>query len=166
MSDVRTTPVLVASLARHFPSHFAKLDRSEAVALQADYCLRLNDIPPDLLAAVVDDYIQTEENPFGFPTVGKLRALAAERALALPGEAEALRQIADRELGIGAINPLVSEALKQVGGWYAWRTCEEPTVIRGQFARIYRELRAAAIKEAQINKFSERPAIPPRTRVS
>lgn len=111
------------------------------------YKRHLADLPLAVFDQVVTRLIRTEEH---FPTVAKIRRDAAELALGLPSEAEALTQIESREI----TSPLVRDCLRRVGGVSAWRASEEPTVIRGQFLRLYREAREAEITALAVG---ERP---------
>ncbi len=149
---------LVRELARHFPLFLDKLrSPGEAQQLLDDYVRYLADIPRPLLAAAVQEAIQTSSTPYDFPTVGKLRKLAAERMLHLPGEADALAQIEARQRWTRTkdgpppeLHPLVRRALDLLGGFHAFRSAEEPTVVRGQFGRLYRDLRSQAVREVQV----------------
>jgi len=46
--------------------------------------------------------------------------------------------------------PLVQEALDLVGGPFGLRDAEEPSVVRGQLARAYRNLRARQVRQASV----------------
>lgn len=120
------------------------------------YMRQLSDLPSDVLGVVVQEMIRTREF---FPTISAIRAAAAERMLALPGEAEALAQIeermrwarlseADRDEA-PVVHPLVREALDHVGGYPAFRG-DEPSIARGQFGRLFRELRVRRLHDAQV----------------
>lgn len=124
----------------------------------AVYVREVSDIPAPVLERVVRSLIRSSE---WWPTVRAIREAAAELTLGLPGEADALAQIearmawsrteeSDRSAEPPPVHPLVREALDHVGGWHAFRAADEPAVVRGQFGRLYRELRARAIRDAQI----------------
>lgn len=115
----------------------------------------LEQIPPLLLEAAMTRLIRTMEF---FPTIRAIRETCAELALDLSSEVEALRLVeqhlaATREgiTGVPPVPPLITEAVKLAGGYRVFRTSDEPAVVRGQFARYYRELRAAAVLEAQLH---------------
>lgn len=118
----------------------------------------LEDVPPEILAAAVQHLIRTEK---WMPTVAEIRECAAELELVLPDEADALAQIHDRMAWARTqtldpppvVHPLVATALERVGGWHSFRDTEA-TVIRGQFARVYRDLRGAAIRARQTSDFN------------
>lgn len=146
----RTSAQILADLKRAFPRQV--LD-AETFGV---YLRELNDVPPQLLEVVVQELIRTSE---WFPTVRAIREKAAERTLALPGEAEALAQIEarlrhTRENGTAEdaplVHPLVREAVNHVGGYSSFRSSDDPGVVRGQFGRLYREMRTRAIVEAQV----------------
>lgn len=117
----------------------------------------LEDVPPDVLARAVEYLIRTEK---WMPTVAEIRERAAELELALPDEAVALAQIHDRMAWARTqtldpppvVHQLVATALEHVGGWHSFRDTEA-TIIRGQFARVYRDLRTAAIRARQTASF-------------
>jgi hypothetical protein len=117
------------------------------------YVRELEDIPVPVLEAAVRKIIRTAQ---WFPTVAEIRLAAAEVTLHLPSEPEALRQIdarmtwaRDKRGTAPPVHPLVYEALRRVGGWHAFRSTEKGTVIRGQFGRLYRDLRDQALTDAQ-----------------
>lgn len=126
------------------------------------YLRELADLPDDVLERAVSQIIRTKRESW-FPTIGEIRAVAAELVLALPGEADALGQVEAR-LAWGIlrqgdppdVHPLVREALDHAGGFKALRHSESPTVVRGQMMAYYRDLRARAIRDAQVA-----PALPP-----
>lgn len=115
------------------------------------YRRNLADVPPALLQQAAERCIRTCR---WFPRVAEIREAAAEIALQLPGEARALDQIDNRVRWARdgqqgeppPVDPLVVEALARVGGYPAWRGGDGP-IVRGQFGRVYREERAAAIRE-------------------
>lgn len=117
------------------------------------YALFLRDIPDLLLDSVVDSLIATEK---WLPSIAQIREAAADTALQLPTESAALTQIYARIAWTREgddtrpdVHPLVKKALDLVGGYPAFRTSEDPAVVRGQFGRIYRDLRAAEIRHVQ-----------------
>ena len=120
------------------------------------YAKHLDDFDEALAAAAVDDLIRTSEF---FPTIAEIRRRAAELHLGIPDEEEALGQIearlawarndAETRGDAPAVHPDVRHALDHVGGWHAFRTAEEPGVVRGQFLRLYRDRRAVEIRSVQ-----------------
>lgn len=148
-----TTPQqLLADLACAFPRHPIKPETFRV------YLRELADLPPAALEAACRELIRTSEF---FPTVRAIREAAVERLLGLPGEAEALAQVEaradwfkdaehEREGDPPDVHPRVKEALDHVGGFYAFRTAENPSVVRGQFLRLYRELRERDLREANV----------------
>jgi hypothetical protein len=96
-----------------------------------------------------------------FPTLRAIREAVAETILELPGEEEALAQIEarvtwgrsdDRDGDPPPVHPLVRQALDHVGGFHAWKQTSEPGILRSQFLRLFREVRAASIREVQIGR--------------
>lgn len=163
-----TVSDLVADLILAFP-----LDRIES-GTGTLYRDKLKDIPIPLLEAAIHDLICTAER---FPKISQIKAAAAERDLELPSETEALAQIEARIRWRHGPEPRgpappfcaeVREALNHVGGLTAWRETAEPTIIRGQFARYYREIRAERIHAFQTSGLPRRPELssPPQAAVS
>lgn len=129
-----------------------------------EYAADLADVDDALLEAAVTMLIRGRREPW-FPTLGEIRAVCAELRLGLPTEAGALAQVEARiqwgRSGAGkapAVHPLVADALRQVGGYPAFRGSEEPQATRGRFSRVYRDLRAATVKETAVD-LSVRPAL-------
>lgn len=138
----------LATLARAFPRYPVP---AETATL---YIQALADIPPAVLVHAVAGIINTRTSD-RLPTVGMIREAAAEFTLALPTEAEALRQITaridwarDRNGDPPKVHPTVDAALRQVGGYAAFRQADSG-VVKGQFGRIYRDERAARIRDEQ-----------------
>lgn len=152
--------VLLADLAEAFPRQAKDVTRA---TLQL-YKRELEDLPHEALAHAVKALIRTSE---WFPTVSAIRQAASERLLDLPSDAAALAQIearldwgrqrtgADEETpstdGAPDVHPLVRDALELAGGFYAFRRSDNPAVVRGQFAKLYRELRAGKVRDIQID---------------
>lgn len=121
----------------------------------------LTDVPPETLAPALNA-IKRESK--WFPTIAEIRERVAELALELPSEPAALAQIEARMTWAREseetrgdpppVHPLVEEALARVGGWHSFRNAEDATVIRGQFGRLFRELRADAVRTAQVGELS------------
>jgi hypothetical protein len=144
-------PDLVAELAAAFPRQPVTADNVRA------YARALDDLPLTVLTATVRELVRTSRF---FPTVAEIREAAAERTLGLPSEAEALEQVEIRARWARDhdgqetpfVHPLVGAAVDHVGGWFALRTTDRPDVLRGQLLRLYREGRAAAVREFQVGR--------------
>lgn len=138
----------LADLKSAFPRQVITADM---VAL---YQRELADIQPAALDRAVHVAIRTGRY---FPTIAELREHAAEYTTGLPSEHAALAQIDARiswaRAGVGQpppVHPLVADTLALVGGYAALRDTDTPAVVRGQFARLYRERRADAIRAAAL----------------
>lgn len=144
---------VIANLARAYPRQAIT---AEALTL---YVQHLADIPDGMLADIGREWIRTERF---FPTIAELRALAAERALSLPTDEQALAQVTARiawgrdamDADPPDVHPLAVAAVRAVGGYPAFRASEKPEVITGQFLRFYRDARAAALRAAQVGDMS------------
>lgn len=183
MADAPTIPQLIADLKRAFPRERIP---TETLAI---FVRELADVDPAVLDEAVRTIIRGSRY---FPTIAEIRDVAASRVLGLPDEAEALAQadrysFADpqpvdcphpsyeealdcrRCQGTGVrytvtvdIHPLVREALDLVGGRHGYRTADEPSVVRGQFLRLYRSLRDRAHREAMVGEITALPPGVPR----
>lgn len=159
-AGVQTVEALIADLFRAYPKQpFPDLAGTHAV-----YVERLRGIDPSRLAVALAGLVDTESF---LPTVADIKHAVAEQTLGLPTEAEALQQIAARQEWARTATPsyddhtmtlnppappvhdLVQQALREVGGWHAFRAAENQAVVRGQFGRIYRDLRDARIRDMQ-----------------
>jgi hypothetical protein len=143
---------LLADLASAFPRNGTT---PETIRV---YARELGDVQIEALERAVRDLIRTAEF---FPTVRAIREACAERALGLPDEAGALEQVdallswarldeRERPDDPPALHPVVKDALVAVGGSSTFREADA-TVVRGQFGRIYRGLRAGALLSAQLD---------------
>jgi hypothetical protein len=134
--EAGTHPVAqaLADLARAFPQKAISLDTLRV------YRRELDDLDPAAVAEACRMLTRLSEF---FPTVRAIREQVAEAALALPSETEALAIVDNQRR---PFDPTVKQALDAVGGMHAWRSTSEPAVLRGQFVRAYRELRASAIR--------------------
>ncbi len=151
---------LLAELSVAYPKYFQDLGSRARLTMRL-YASHLSDIPIDVLAVAVDELIGTEK---WMPSIAEIRERCAERMLALPTESEALRQI---ELRMSSgheappLHPLVDQALRDVGGYSAFRYTDG-AIIRGQFGRLYREERARVVRQLQAGSMAldagERPA--------
>jgi hypothetical protein len=150
-------PVTRSDLLHRLQLHFNRQGVDDA--LIDDYLRELEDVPVKVLDVAVEKLIEEQTQPW-FPTLGLILQTCAEVKLGLPVEHEALGGVdglvewargpnLERDERPPAVHPLVRQALRQVGGTAAFRSSEAPAVIRGQFVRAYRELRAAEILKAQ-----------------
>lgn len=142
---------LIANLARAYPRQAIT---AETLAVYVEH---LSDIPDDLLADIGREWIRTERF---FPSIAELRNAAAERALLLPSDEQALAQVMARVAYRGGpedapdVHPLAVAAVRGVGGFSALRSSEKPEVVVSQFLRFYREARADALRNAQVGDMS------------
>lgn len=115
----------------------------ETVAL---YVEMLGDLPD---GEVVDAVKRLVKRSTFLPSVAEIRREVAEAALRLPTPAEAWRMVNDA--ATQNLLPLeVAEAMRDVGGRYAIRTSEQPSVIRSQFLKLYESRREQALLEEMV----------------
>lgn len=144
-----TTSSLVRTLSHCF-------DREEVTQEKFEIYVRyLRDVPVETLERAVDSLVCTKLDN-RLPTVGQIREACAELILELPTETAAIRQVDRRNEWVRerdgdgpVLHPLVKEALNQVGGASAFRQSDSPSIVRAQLGRVYRDLRAAAVRELQ-----------------
>lgn len=141
-------PWTLASLLHDLQLAFP--DRKQPPETVALYARELTDIPLDTLVAAVQEVIRSHDR---FPRIASIRAVAAERTLNLPSEAVALAQV--EAFARASVHPddLVKKALDAVGGLHAWRTTENPGITRSQFLNMYREVRAASLRDLAVYGF-------------
>lgn len=170
-----TLAELVQSLVDAFPR------QAVGPATLRQYLEDLTDLPA---AAVETAIIACRRTSTFFPTIAEIRSAAAEFALELPTEEEALRLAEERafhqleatpckpckETGLidgeicaacrgegktfvppPPLPELVAQAFKLAGGHFGFREASEMSIVRGQFARHYRNLRAAAVRSAVVH---------------
>lgn len=117
------------------------------------YVRELADVPAAVLELAIREIIRTHEF---FPTVRTIREVAAERILALPSEPAALAQVDARiewsrtgeEGAAPDVHPVVREALDRCGGYHRFRHGDNASIVQSQFQKVYRELRAHALRDA------------------
>jgi hypothetical protein len=135
---------VVAELALAFPASDVTPD---TVRL---YVRALSDVPLDQLEVAVQELIATRTSAF-LPTVAEIRLVAVRRALGAPSEVEALEQVIEYLADQGhPPHRCVHRALHAVGGAYAWRVSENPSVLRGQFLAAYRGVVVAETQQASV----------------
>lgn len=153
----RAAHEVVADLTYAFPDYLARLDPDSRRNTIRLYLRELEDIPAETLEAAVSEVIRTSDH---FPRVRAVREAAARILLQLPSESEALSQIESRmrwsresegERGDApAVSPIVLKALDHVGGFHAFRSSDEPGVVRGQFLRLFKGMRDDAIRDVNV----------------
>lgn len=142
----------LSDLAPLFPRTFAHMTREQQAETLMAYADNLTDFPEETVGSACAELARTEE---WFPSLAKIRERCAELVLQLPTEDEALAQIeacVGQEGSSAKMHPLVRSALNLVGGFAAWRVSEEPTVLRGQFCRLYREARVREMRDCQVGQ--------------
>lgn len=106
-------------------------------------------------AAVVDAVTRLVRRSTFLPSIAEIRQEVAEAELALPTVEEAWSLVNDPDVSVLSLPPALADSLKSVGGRYAVRMSEQPTVIRSQFVKDYAARRAQAVLEQM------KAAVPP-----
>lgn len=137
---------VVAELAALFPAG------SVTPTTVALYVQALEDLPIRALDGAARELIATRTSPY-LPTVGEIRMTACRQVIGAPSEVEALEvanEYAGRDHGGSRPHRCVLRALNAVGGKYAWRTTENPTVLRSQFLAAYRDVLASETQQESL----------------
>ena len=103
------------------------------------YVAGIADLDPDHLGRAVT--LAVRSCRFA-PTVSDLRTIVATMRLDAPVAAEALGSV-EAAVASGTtkkLHPLARRTLNVLGGSWAWKTTDNPGVMRGQFLRLYEEL--------------------------
>ena len=100
--------------------------------------------PQDVFDAVT---ALVKESRF-LPTIAEIREVVAEHKLALPSATEAWEEARARSFGTwdDPRNAIVSRAMQLMGGTYAIKTSENPSITQAQFLKHYSAMRADVIQ--------------------
>lgn len=123
----------------------------------AVYTSMLADLPPDDLERAVADLLGSSEF---FPTIAAIRGAVFERRLQLPPVAEAVRQLTAGRTPTD-FHPLVWEARMAVGDPFDWRERGD-SVLVAQARKVYEDLRATRLREANLGSAGLLPEPPER----
>lgn len=113
----------------------------------------LSDIHEGLLKQVVYEWIATEEKP---PTIADLRNRCAVKLLDIPTALEAWDSVAwiylhNGSMSVRDLPETTRNALESIGGGWAIKTSEAPSIIRSQFIKAYRAIVDELIANKNIN---------------
>lgn len=92
----------------------------------------------------VEDLIATSPT---MPTIAAIRRFVINEELQLPTPAEAWLSISDTTRG-EELHVLAREARELLGGSWAIRTSDQPSITRAQYLKIYEELREKTLQDA------------------
>jgi hypothetical protein len=147
---VSTTGELIGLLCASYPSASIPAETVKT------YARLLADLDPDELEPVVVGHVATSRF---FPSVAELRQAVVERRLALPSREEAWERAsaATADLPIAELTPPERAALDHVGGRYAIRSSEAPSVLRAQFLKAYDAERGRAVESANVAALASGP---------
>lgn len=105
--------------------------------------------------AAVSRVIETEER---FPSIARIRREIGERRAGLPSPIQAWELVVGEQR---VLPDVVREARDAIGGRWAIRTHDQPSILRAQFVKAYEELRVEAIHRATEQAAKALPAAPP-----
>ena len=129
---------LAARLLDAFPQTPPR-ERTEAIFVRY-----LRDLEYESAAAAVTEEIACATQ---LPTVGAIRSRIFEEGLALPRPLDAWQSVVERG---GELHPLVAEVTARLGGTFAIRTHDQPSIIRSQFLAAYGERRDEEVRRANL----------------
>lgn len=92
----------------------------------------------------IEDLIATS---LTMPTVAAIRRQVINEQLKLPTAAEAWLSVSDSKK-VEELHDLAKEARELLGGSWAIRTSDQPSITRAQYLKIYEELREKTLREA------------------
>jgi hypothetical protein len=124
--------------------------REETVAT---YVRFLVDLEQGAAVEAIEDLIATS---VAMPTVASIRRQVINEELRLPPPAEAWVSIND-STRTEALHDLAKEARDLMGGSWAIRTSDQPSITRAQYLKIYEELRERTLQEANRRSRRGRP---------
>lgn len=108
------------------------------------YVRFLVDLDRAAVEEAIEDLIATSVR---MPTVAGIRRQVINEELKLPTAAEAWISISDTKKG-EELHDLAKEARELLGGSWAIRTSDQPSITRAQYLKIYDELRDRTLVEA------------------
>jgi hypothetical protein len=129
---------LVAVLCAAYPEVAL---REETVSTYVRFLVDLEHAPAE---EAIEDLIATAVT---MPTVAAIRRQVINEELKLPSAAEAWISINDTTRG-EELHDLAKEARELLGGSWAIRTSDQPSITRAQYLKIYEELREKALQQA------------------
>jgi hypothetical protein len=135
---VTEAQALVAHLLAAFPQVEV---RGETAPTYVRYLL---DLAKAAAEEAIEELILTSPS---FPTIAAIRRRVMEGTLGLPSAAETWVAVGARDRQ-GELHALAKEARELVGGAWAIRTSDNPSITRAQFLKVYDELRERALVQA------------------
>lgn len=150
---------LLGDVARVLPPPGDFDDRAMEIYLD-----ELDDLPLEVVAQALLRIVRTE---LFFPKIADIRRVAAENLVDAPNVVEALFEVermltwsrlSEEERGERPdIHPVVKRAVDAMGGFATFKTSESPASTRGQFMKLYREIRAGVVIDFQTGRALQAP---------
>lgn len=110
----------------------------------ATYVRFLVDLDKGAVEEALEDLIATS---LAMPTIAAIRRQVINEELQLPTAAEAWVAISD-STRTEELHDLAKEARELLGGSWAIRTSDQPSITRAQYLKIYEELRERTLRDA------------------
>lgn len=135
---------LIGVLAAAFPQRKVEADTVRV------YARSLEDLPYDIAREALSDVVRSSVH---FPSIAEIRRAVAERSTNLPSPAAAWEWVThwahgDKDWGVPP-EP-VTRAVKALGGTWAIKTTENPSVLRSQFNGLYAEFREEELRKVTV----------------
>ena len=118
----------------------------------AAYVRYLVDLDADAVEAAIEELILTDR---ALPTIASIRRHVVEGKAGLPTAIEAWAALNAHQRP-GELHELAKQARELLGGSWAIRTADNPSITRAQYVKVYDELRERALADA--NRASRRRA--------
>lgn len=111
------------------------------------YARYLRDLDTTAAEALIEELIATSVE---FPRIAELRRPIVEAAAGIPEPAEAYRSLSEPG---GDVHELAREVRDLMGGVWAFKTSENPSITRAQFLKLYGEKREELLRSANVTHF-------------
>lgn len=132
---------LVEKLRAGFP-HQALTD-----AQAETYAQYLRDLDAAATEALIEELVATSVE---FPRIAELRRPIIEAAAAIPEPIDAYRSLSEPG---SPVHELAREVRESMGGVWAFKTSESPSITRAQFLKLYAEKRDELLRQANVTHF-------------
>lgn len=111
------------------------------------YVRYLRDLDAGATEALIEELIASSVE---FPRIAELRRPIIEAAAGIPGPAEAYRSLSEPG---GEVHELARDVRELMGGVWAFKTSENPSITRAQFLKLYGEKRDELLRTANVTHF-------------
>lgn len=139
--EKRNAVRLVEKLQAGFPHQALTAAQAET------YAQYFRDLDVAATEALIEELIASSVE---FPRIAELRRPIIEAAAGIPDPAEAYRSLSEPG---GDVHELAREVRELMGGVWAFKTSENPSITRAQFLKLYAEKREELLRKANVTHF-------------